>query len=96
MAVKPGCFAISQTQNLSSTNRQLLEGALQKQPDVWSEGVPLLLAFDCYVPKVFCPLWHWNRGPGWLSSQGVLQSHRQTPNLSPNRQLLEGATPETT
>ena len=47
---------------------------LQKQPDAWSEGVPLPLAFDCYATKVFCPPWYWNRGPGWLSSQGVLQS----------------------
>ena len=47
---------------------------LQKQPDAWSEGVPLPLAFDSYATKVFCPPWYWNRGPGWLSSQGVLQS----------------------
>ena len=47
---------------------------LQKQPDAWSEGVLLPLAFDSYATKVFCPPWYWNRGPGWLSSQGVLQS----------------------
>ena len=47
---------------------------LQKQPDAWSEGVPLPLAFDCYATKALCPPWYWNRGPGWLSSQGVLQS----------------------
>ena len=35
-----------------------------------------LLALDCYATKVFCPPWYWNRGPGWLSSQGVLQSDR--------------------
>ena len=46
---------------------------LQKQPDAWSEGVPLPLAFDCYATKVLCPPWYWNRGPGWLSSQGVFQ-----------------------
>ena len=57
--------------------------------------VPLILAFDCYATKVFCPPWYWNRGPGWLSSQGVLQSD-ETQNLSPNQQLFEGATPETT
>ena len=47
---------------------------LHKQPNAWSEGVPLPLAFDGYATKVFCPPWYWNRGPGWLSSQGVLQS----------------------
>ena len=26
---------------------------LQKQPDAWSEGVPLPLAFDCNATKVF-------------------------------------------
>ena len=51
---------------------------LQKQPDAWSEGVPLPLAFDCYATKVLCPPWYWNRGPGWLSSQGVLQSSNET------------------
>ena len=34
-------------------------------------GFPL--AFDCYATKVLCPPWYWNRGPGWLSSQGVFQ-----------------------
>jgi hypothetical protein len=47
---------------------------LQKQPDAWPEGVPLPLAFDCYATKGIFPAWYWNRGPGWLSSQGVLQS----------------------
>ena len=61
-----------------SPNQQLFEGALQKQPDAWSEGVPLPLAFDCYATKVFCPPWYWNWGPGWLSSQGVLQSDETT------------------
>ena len=77
MAVKPGCFAIRRDPNLSpnlSPNQQLFEGATQKQRDAWPEGVPLPLAFDCYATKVFCPPWYWNRGPGWLSSQGVLQS----------------------
>ena len=73
MAVKPGCFAIRRDPNLSP-NQQLFEGAgqLQKQPDAWSEGVPLPLAFDCYATKVLCHPWYWNRGPGWLPSQGVL------------------------
>ena len=47
---------------------------LQKQPDAGSEGVLLPLAFAHHATKVFCPPWYWNRGPGWLSSQGVLQS----------------------
>ena len=47
---------------------------LQKQPDAWSEDVPLPLAFDIYATKVFCPPCYWNWGPGWLSSQGVLRS----------------------
>ena len=68
---------------------------LPKQPDAWLECVLLPLAFDCYATKVFCPPWYWNRGPGWLSSQGVLQSD-ETQNLSPDQQLLEGATPEKT
>ena len=55
---------------------------LQKQPDTWPEGVPgvpLPLSFDWYATKVFSPPWYWNRGPGWLSSQGVLQSPKSEP-----------------
>ena len=66
MAVKPGCFAIQQDQNLSPNQVNFLRVRLQKQPDAWPEGVPLPLAFDCYATKVFCPPWYWNRGPGWL------------------------------
>ena len=73
MAVKPGCFAIRREQNLSP-NEQLFEGATPETFDAWSEGVSLPLAFDCYTKTVFCPPWYWNRGPGWLSRQGVLQS----------------------
>ena len=65
---------------------------LHKQPNAWSEDVLLSLAFDCYATKVFCFSWYWSRGPGWLSSQGVLHSD-ETQNLSPNQQLFEGATP---
>ena len=72
MAVKPGCFAVRRDQNLSP-NQQLFEGATpETQPDAWSEGVPLPPAFDCHATKVFCHSWYWNRGPGWLSSQGGL------------------------
>ena len=53
---------------------QISKGATQKQPDAWSEGVPLPLAFESYATKVFCSPWYWNRGPARLSSQGVLQS----------------------
>ena len=74
MAVKPGCFAIRRDQNLSPVQiSNFLRVRLQKQPDAWPEGVPLPLAFDCYATKVFCPPWYWNRGPGWLSSQGSSQ-----------------------
>ena len=59
---------------ISAQISNVLRVRLQKQPDAWSEGVLLPLAFDCYATKVFCPPWYWNRGPGWLSSQGVLQS----------------------
>ena len=74
---------------------------LQKQPDAWPEGVllGLPLAFDCHATKVFCHPWYWNRGPGWMSSQGVLppvETKISAKNLSPNQRLFEGATPETT
>ena len=65
---------------------------LHKQPNAWSEGVPLPPAFNGYATKVFCPPWYWNRGSGWLSSKGVLHSDK-TQNLSPNQQLFDGATP---
>ena len=67
---------------------------LQKQPDAWPEGVPLPLTFPCLATKVFCHPWYWNRGPGWLSSQGVAFAVRRDQNLSPNQQLSEGATPD--
>ena len=59
---------------ISAQMSNFLRVRLHKQPDAWPEGVPLPLAFDCYATKVICPPWNWNRGPGWLSSQGVLQS----------------------
>ena len=59
---------------ISAQISNILRVRLQKQPHAWPEGVSLPLAFDCHATKVFCPPWYWNRGPGWLSSQGVLQS----------------------
>ena len=56
---------------------------IQKQPDAWSEGVPLPLAFDCYATKEFLPPWYWNQEPGWLSSQGVVQSEEPRPKSEP-------------
>ena len=96
MAVKLGCFAVQRDQNLSPKSiSTFLSEQLQKHPDAWQEGVLLPPAFACYATKVFCPPWYWNRGPGWLSSQGVFAIGRDQ-NLSPNQQLFEGATPETT
>ena len=80
---------------------QISKGATQKQPDAWSEGVPLPLAFESYATKVY---------KGVLFSM-VLESGtrkavkpgcfaiRRDQNLStaPNQQLfIEGATSETT
>ena len=69
---------------ISAQISNILRVQLQKQPDAWSEGVSLQIAFACYATKVFWPPWYWNRGPGWLSSQGVLQSEDETKiSLSP-------------
>ena len=59
---------------ISAQISNILRVQLNKQPNAWSEGILLPLVFDCYATKVFCPPWYWNRGPGWLPSQGVLQS----------------------
>ena len=80
---------------ISAQISNILRVRLQKHPDAWSEGVLLPLAFDCYATKVFCPPWYWNRGPGWLSSQGVLQSD-ETKISAQISNMFEGATPETT
>jgi len=50
-------------------------------PEFYAYAAPVGKTLRCpeaklprYATKVFCPPWYWNRGPGWLSSQGVLQS----------------------
>ena len=50
-------------------------------PEFYAYAAPVGKTLRCpeaklprYATKVFYPPWYWNRGPGWLSSQGVLQS----------------------
>ena len=69
---------------------------LQKQPDAWSEGVPLPLVFDCYaMHEGVLSSMVLELGTGMAVKPGGFAIHRDQ-NLSPNQQLLEGAAPDTT
>ena len=68
---------------------------LRKQPDAWSEGVPLPLAFDCHAKKGVLSSVVLESGTRMAVKPGCFAIGRD-PNLSPNQQLFEGATPETT
>ena len=78
----------------------------QKQPHAWSEGVPLPLAFLILMPQRCSVLHGIGIGDrGGCQAKGVLFcmavkpgcfAIRRDQNLSPNQQLSEGATPETT
>ena len=68
---------------------------LQKQPDAWSENVPLPLVFDCYATKGVLTVMVLESGTGMAVKPGCFAVRRDQI-LSPNQQLFEGATPETT